>query len=205
MSNIKPLCALNENETLTLAQSGNQQAIEQIMAQYKGMVNSLASKFYMSGLDNEDIIQEGMIGLYNAILNYKPAKSGFRSFAGLCISRKIISALKSTKRQKHIPLNSSLSLDNEIYENSDSHMIDFIESPKKSNPEEIIISNENIERFLKLIPKALTKLELDVFNLYIEGFSYKDIGKFLNKDTQAVDKAVWRIKKKLGGIIDTEE
>lgn len=205
MSNNKPLYAPTNDEAVSLAQSGDQKAIEQIMSQYRGMVHSLASKFYMSGLDNEDIIQEGMIGLYNAILNYKPAKSGFRSFAGLCISRKIISALKSTKRQKHIPLNSSLSLDNGIYENSDSAMIEFIESPKKSNPEEIVISNENIERFLKLIPKALTKLELDVFSLYIKGFSYKDIARFLNKDTKAVDNAVWRIKKKLAGIIDTEE
>ncbi len=193
---------LSDENTVTLAQAGNSQAMEQIIARYKPLVQSTSSKFYMNGLDNDDIIQEGMIGLYRAIIDYKPGKSAFKTFAVLCITRRIISVLKATKRQKHIPLNSSLSLDNELYQNSDNFLIDLIEDTHKKNPESIIISEENLKQYKKIISNTLSALEYKVFTYHLHGHSYSDIAKIINKDIKSVDNAIQRIKKKLLCIVD---
>lgn len=196
------LTALNDAELVLLAQQNNTSAMEIILSRYKPWVCSLSSKFYMQGYDKDDIIQEGMIGLFKAIIDFKKGKASFRSFAGLCITRKIISALKSSKRQKHIPLNSSISLDNEEITNPDGLLADTASDEKKLNPEAIIIDKENLEYYESLIKEKLSSLEQKVLRYHIQGLSYRDIAQLLQKDVKAVDNAVQRIKKKLISIAD---
>lgn len=196
------LTALNDAELVLLAQQNNTSAMEIILSRYKPWVCSLSSKFYMQGYDKDDIIQEGMIGLFKAIIDFKKGKASFKSFAGLCITRKIISALKSSKRQKHIPLNSSLSLDNEEITNPDGLLADTASDEKKLNPEAIMIDKENLEYYEALIKEKLSSLEQKVLKYHIQGLSYRDIAKLLQKDVKAVDNAVQRIKKKLISIAD---
>ena len=196
------LNSLTDSELVLLAQQNNTPAMEIILSRYKPWVCSLSSKFYMQGYDKEDIIQEGMIGLFKAIIDYKKGKSSFKSFAGLCITRKIISALKSSKRQKHIPLNSSISLDSEDIINPDGFIADTTSDEKKLNPESIIIGKENLEYYESVIKETLSTLEQNVLKYHMQGLSYKDIAQLLSKDIKAVDNAVQRIKKKLISIAD---
>lgn len=196
------LTALEDAELVLLAQNNNTSAMEVILSRYKPWVCSLSSKFYMQGYDKEDIIQEGMIGLFKAIIDYKKGRASFKSFAGMCITRKIISALKSSKRQKHIPLNSSLSLDNEDITNPDGLIADTTSDEKKLNPELIVIDKENLEYYESLIKENLSPLEQRVLNYHIQGLSYKDIAQLLEKDVKSVDNAVQRIKKKLISIAE---
>lgn len=187
--NITDLC---EDKVIHLAQSGNECATEQIINKYRPLVYKKASGFYMNGLDKEDIIQEGFIGLYQAILSYKPGKSTFKTFASICISRKIISVLKHSKRQKNIPDSMSVSLDGTSLDDTQIYL-----NIKKIDPEDIFISNENIAYYKKIISSSLTYFEEKVFHYQILGHSYKEIAKLLNKDVKSIDNAVQRIKRKL--------
>lgn len=188
---------LSDEEVVKLAAGGDKQAMEHIIVRYKNCVHKNTAKFYMTGHDRDDIFQEGMIALHSAVVNYKEGEASFKTFATLCINRRIVSMLKSTKRQKNIPLNSSLSLDNAMTDDGGSYLIDTIEDAQKENPESIIISRENIKEFEQTIKNVLSKLEYDVFKLHIAGKSYKEISKELKKDVKAIDNAVQRIKKKL--------
>ena len=191
------ISSLNDEDVVLLAQDGNKYATENIILRYKNSVYAISSGYYMNGFDKEDIIQEGMIGLYRAIINYKPGKASFKTFAVLCITRKIVSVLKSAKRHKHIPLNSSLSLDNELFTDNEIQFINYFHELEKNNPEEIIISKENLLLYEEKIKNTLSKLELNVLSLHISGHTYKQISQLLNKDVKSVDNAVQRIKKKL--------
>ncbi len=194
MMTVDSINSLSEEELVKSAQLGDSSAEEAIINRYKNYVGYFSSKYYMSGMEKDDIYQEGMIGLYNAIKDYKINEKSFKNFAILCISRKIISLLKSTKRKKHIPLNTSLSLDAII---SDEEII----AKDEHNPETIFISNETLNSYEEKIKNTLSELEINVLKCYLAGMSYLDISNKLNITKKAVDNAIQRIKKKLEKVL----
>ena len=205
MTAVSGLHELSDEEVVKLAAAGDKQAMEHIIVRYKNCVYKNTAKFYMIGYDKDDIIQEGLIALHSAVVNYKEGDASFKTFATLCINRRIVSMLKSTKRQKNIPLNSSLSLDNAYSDDGSNFLIDTIEDAQKENPEFIVIGKESVKEYEEMIKRVLSKLEYDVFNLHIIGKSYKEISDALGKDTKAIDNAVQRIKKKLLNAIGSED
>src|SRR5690554_642663 len=159
------------------ARQGNVSAQEYLINKYKNFVRAKARSYFLIGADREDIIQEGMIGLYKAIRDFRKDKlSSFRAFAELCITRQIITAIKTATRQKHIPLNSYVSLNKPIYdEESDRTLLDVLSGTKISDPEELIISREEFNNIESKIGEVLSSLELEVLMSYLEGKSYQEI------------------------------
>ena len=196
-------CSMSDEEIVALCQSGNEAALDHIIARYRNFVYSKANTYFLVGAEKEDVVQEGMIGLYKAVKEFDGGNiSSFKHFAGLCISRQILSAVKTATRKKHIPLNSYISL----YENSgeldgeDTQGI-FVED---KSPEDIIIGQENQSLIEYKINSTLSKLELQVFMYYIEGMSYTEISAIVGKPVKSVDNAICRIKKKLSTALDAD-
>ena len=182
-------------------------AQECLIERYKKLVRIKARGYYIMGGNTEDIIQEGMIGLYKTIRDFNDEKQvNFYSFAVLCITRQIHTAIKSANRQKHIPLNSSLSLDRAIYdENEDFTYLETLANSEISNPENLVISNENKTDLELKINEALSKLGRHVLFLYLRGKSYTEIAKILEKDEKSIDNALQRIKKKITKILEKQD
>lgn len=182
-----------------IAKKGDVDALEHIIRKYKNFVRVKARSYFLIGADREDIIQEGMIGLYKAIRDYRPDKlASFRAFAELCITRQIITAIKTATRQKHIPLNSYISLNKPIYdEESDRTLLDVISGHKVTDPEELVISKEELGHIEKKIGEILSSLEWDVLMLYLQGRSYQEIACDLNRHVKSIDNALQRVKRKL--------
>ena len=153
----------------------------------------------MVGADKEDIIQEGMIGLYTAVRDFDGSKTNsFKCFAEICITRQIITAIKTATRQKHIPLNSYVSLNKPIYdEESDRTLLDIIATSIVTDPEELIISKEELKNIENKMNELLSDLELEVLELYLNGKSYQYIADKLNRDVKSIDNALQRVKRKL--------
>ena len=151
------------------------------------------------GADREDIIQEGMIGLYKAIRDFRSEKlSSFRAFAEICITRQIITAIKTATRQKHVPLNSYVSLSRPVFdENSDKTLIDLIAENKCIDPEELFINKENYRSMGVRITEILSEMELRILSLYLEGKSYQEMSQELGKQVKSIDNALQRVKRKL--------
>lgn len=190
---------MSDEEIVELAQLGNQFAIEFLVDKYKNFVRAKARAYFLIGADREDIIQEGMIGLFKAIRDYNGEKlTSFRAFAELCITRQIITAIKTATRQKHIPLNSYVSLNKPVYdEESDRTLIDIITTNKITNPEEIIISREEFIYIEKKMGEILSSLEWKVLMAYLEGKSYQEIALELKRHVKSIDNALQRVKRKL--------
>jgi len=188
-----------DEEIVELAQHGDQFAIEFLMDKYKNFVRAKARSYFLIGADKEDIIQEGMIGLFKAIRDYKLDKlTSFRAFAELCITRQIITAIKTATRQKHIPLNSYVSLNKPIYdEESERTLMDILSTTRITNPEEIIISREEFIFIEKKIGEILSSLEWKVLMAYLEGKSYHEIAIDLKRHVKSIDNALQRVKRKL--------
>ena len=200
--------AIEDEEIIIAAKSGNDKAFEYLINKYKSFVRAKARAYFLVGADREDIIQEGMIGLYKAIRDFKEDKrSSFKSFAELCITRQIITAVKTATRQKHIPLNSYVSLNKPIYnEESDRTLMDVISNNKVSiNPEEMIISREELAGIEGKLNEILSRLEWKVLSLYLEGKSYNEIAVELNRHVKSVDNALQRVKRKLERYIEEEK
>ncbi|MDY3929498.1 MAG: sigma-70 family RNA polymerase sigma factor [Clostridia bacterium] len=197
------LCGLSDNDVIKLAQEGDESAMEHIIIRYNKFAHALAEKYYMNGYDSEDIVQEAMIALLDAAENFNPKVSSFRTFAALCITRRIISVLKSTKRKKNIPQKFTVSLDGMICEDG-SMLADTIEDPKKCNPESIVISKENLTAYNNKIQKNLSRFEYEVLNYHLNDKSYKEIALLTDKNIKAVDNAIQRIKKKLYFILNDD-
>lgn len=191
------LYRLSDEEVVKIAQAGDNEALNHIIARYRNYVYSKANTYFLVGAEKDDVAQEGMIGLYKAVKEYSPQEgSSFKHFAGLCISRQIITAVKAATRQKHIPLNSYISLDKtDDLENGDG--LDAVLEDGEQNPEAIIIGQEDLSLIEYKINKALSKLEMQVFIYYTEGMSYDEIAKILGKTKKSIDNALQRIKKKL--------
>lgn len=190
---------MTDEEVVQLAQDGDVNAQEHIIHKYKNFVRAKAKSYFLIGADKEDIIQEGMIGLYKAIRDFKPDKlSSFRAFAELCITRQIITAIKTATRQKHIPLNSYVSLNKPIYdEESDRTLLDVLSGTKISDPEELIIGREELESMEVKIGEVLSDLEWEVLKSYLEGKSYQEIACDLDRHAKSIDNALQRVKRKL--------
>jgi RNA polymerase sporulation-specific sigma factor len=190
---------LTDEEIVELAQNGEQFATEYLVDKYKNFVRAKSRSYFLIGADKEDIIQEGMIGLFKAIRDYKTDKlTSFRAFAELCITRQIITAIKTATRQKHIPLNSYVSLNKPIYdEESDRTLMDVISTTKITNPEEIIISREEFIFIEKKMGEILSALEWKVLMAYLEGKSYQEIAVELKRHVKSIDNALQRVKRKL--------
>ncbi len=193
-----------DEELALLAQNGNDEALEYLLNKYKNFVRSKARSYFLIGADHEDIVQEGMIGLYKAIRDFKPEKlSSFRAFAELCITRQIITAIKTATRQKHIPLNSYVSLNKPIYdEESDRTLLDVITEGRVANPEDMLISQEDVGLIEDRIGQMLSSLEREVLMAYLDGKSYQEIAQELDRHVKSIDNALQRVKRKLEKLLD---
>ncbi len=182
------------------ARKGDPIAQELLIKKYKNFVRSKARSYFLIGADREDIVQEGMIGLFKAMRDYQPDKvTSFKSFAELCIKRQIITAIKTATRQKHIPLNSYVSLNKPVYDDdSDRTLYDVMSSGSKElNPEHLIIKREELSHIEEKMGEVLSDLEWKVLNAYLEGKSYQEISVEMSKHVKSVDNALQRVKKKL--------
>lgn len=190
---------MTDEEIVELAQQGTQSAVEYLVDKYRNFVRAKARSYFLIGADKEDIIQEGMIGLFKAIRDYKTDKlTSFRAFAELCITRQIITAIKTATRQKHIPLNSYVSLNKPIYdEESDRTLMDILSTTKITNPEEIVISREEFIFIERKMGEILSSLEWKVLMAYLEGKSYQEIAVELKRHVKSIDNALQRVKRKL--------
>ena len=188
-----------DEQIVSLAQEADGAALEYLLNKYKNFVRTKAHSYFLIGADHEDIVQEGMIGLYKAIRDYRAEKlSSFRAFAELCITRQIITAIKTATRQKHIPLNNYISLNKPIYEeDSDRTLLDIITEEGVSNPEEMLIDREDLSLIEGRIGQMLSDLEKDVLVRYMEGKSYVEIAGEMNRHVKSIDNALQRIKRKL--------
>lgn len=188
-----------DEELALLAQQGDDAALEYLLNKYKNFVRSKARSYFLIGADHEDIVQEGMIGLYKAIRDFKPEKlSSFRAFAELCITRQIITAIKTATRQKHIPLNSYVSLNKPIYDDeSDRTLLDVITEGRVANPEDMLISQEDVGLIEDKIGQMLSSLEREVLSAYLDGKSYQEIAQELDRHVRSIDNALQRVKRKL--------
>ena len=189
----------SDEEIVSLCHEGNAAAEEYLLNKYKNFVRSKARSYFLIGADHEDIVQEGMIGLYKAIRDYKQEKlSSFRAFAELCITRQIITAIKTATRQKHSPLNSYVSLNKPLYdEESDRTLLDIIMEGNAGNPEDLIINQENLGNIHQKINEVLSGLEQEVLSAYLDGKSYQEIAESLGRHAKSIDNALQRVKRKL--------
>jgi len=199
--------SLSDEEIVQLARDTNDEALEHLINKYKNFVRAKARSYFLIGADREDIIQEGMIGLYKAIRDFRPDKlASFRAFAELCITRQIITAIKTATRQKHIPLNSYVSLNKPIYdEESDRTLLDVISGSKVTDPEELVISREEFSDIETKMVEFLSELEWQVFMFYLEGKSYQEIADELGRHVKSIDNALQRVKRKLERYLEKRE
>jgi len=201
---LKPL---TDEEIVERVRDGDLAAEEHLINKYKNFVRAKARSYFLIGADREDIIQEGMIGLFKAIRDFRGDKlSSFRAFAELCITRQIITAIKTATRQKHIPLNSYVSLNKPIYdEDSDRTLLDVISGSKITDPEELIISREEFDDIGEKMGEILSSLEWKVLMSYLEGKSYQEIAGDLNRHVKSIDNALQRVKRKLERYLEKRD
>lgn len=190
---------LKEAEIVLAASLGDKNAQEFLIKKYKNFVRNKARTYFLIGADREDIIQEGMIGLFKAIRDFQPDRaSSFRAFAEICITRQMITAIKSATRQKHIPLNSYVSLNKPLFDDdSEKTLLDVMCGRDVSNPEELMISREEFRVIEGKIGEALSELELEVLSQFLEGKSYQEIAVDLDRHVKSIDNALQRVKRKL--------
>lgn len=198
---------MTDEQLVELVHQGNTEALDYLINKYKAFVKAKARSYFLIGADKEDIVQEGMIGLYKAVRDFKGDKlSSFKAFAELCITRQIITAIKTATRQKHIPLNSYVSLDKPIYdEESDRTLMDVITSSESENPERLMINREEYIHFEEKIGEILSELEQQVLTLYLDGQSYNEISEELNRHVKSIDNALQRVKRKLERHLENGE
>jgi len=204
--------AMPDEEVVSLIQAGDNQAMDYLFEKYKHIVRNKAKALFLIGGDKDDLIQEGMIGLYKAIRDFqKDKQNSFFSFADMCISRQIYSAIKASNRKKNIPLNTYISLYTPLSgENGDGvekeTLVDIIFQEKRSNPEDLVIDKENTSMIEYELVRRLSDLEKSVLNLYMQDMKYTQIAEVLGKEPKVIDNALTRIKTKLNQVlIDLEK
>ena len=195
---------MTDEQVVQLAQGGEEPALVYLLNKYKNFVRSKARSYFLIGADHEDIVQEGMIGLFKAIRDFREDRlSSFRAFAELCITRQIITAIKTATRQKHIPLNSYVSLNKPIYdEESDRTLLDVITEGYLANPEDVLINREDMSLIEVRIAQSLSPLERQVLAKYLQGKSYQEISRDMNRQIKSIDNALQRVKRKLAKIME---
>ncbi|MBD5444222.1 MAG: RNA polymerase sporulation sigma factor SigH [Lachnospiraceae bacterium] len=193
----------SDEELMIQLRDGDDGIMDFIMNKYKNLVRSKAKSMYILGADGDDLIQEGMIGLFKAVRDFDSGRdASFFTFADLCISRQIYTAVQASRRQKHIPLNTYISLYATARENSgqseeDTALVDILALGSGQSPEEMVIDKENVEQLERTIEKELSSFEKQVLDLYLTGMSYTQIAKVLGRDEKSTDNALQRIKTKL--------
>ena len=191
----------SDEELLMRLRDGETEITDFIMNKYKNLVRSKAKSMYILGADSDDLIQEGMIGLFKAVRDYDSGRdASFFTFADLCISRQMYTAVQASRRQKHIPLNTYISLYATVRENKDDEeasLVNILAKETELSPEELIIDKENVVQLVKLIEKELSSFEKQVLDLYITGMRYTQIAKVLGRDEKSTDNALQRVKTKL--------
>ena len=192
----------SDEDLIQIIKSGDKCALEHLIERYKSLVNIKVSRYYIIGAEKEDIVQEGLIGLFKAIKNYQPDKqSSFKNFANMCIERQLITAIKTSNRQKHMPLNSYLSLNMNAYDNNeenqnDTDLIEILNANFVEDPLDTITQKEYYKIIENTIDKALSSFEKQVLNFYMQGESYVQIAEKLNTPVKSIDNAIQRIRKK---------
>ncbi len=196
-----------DEEIIEAVRDGRSDALEYLIIKYKNFVRAKARSYFLIGADREDIVQEGMIGLYKAIRDFRDDKlASFKAFAELCITRQIITAIKTATRQKHIPLNSYISLDKPIYdEDSDRTLLDVIIGSKVTDPEELVINKEEFSGLEDKMGEILSELEQRVLMLYLDGKSYQEIAVDLKRHVKSIDNALQRVKRKLEKYLELRD
>lgn len=198
---------LEDEQLIDLIHHGEKQALDYLLQKYKYFVKAKTRAYFLIGADREDIIQEGMIGLFRAVQDFKSYKaSAFRSFAELCITRQIITAVKTATRQKHFALNSYVSLDKPVYdEESDRTLLDVVISSRADDPADMLVHQETYRNIQVQMSEALSHLEQHVLTLYLDGWSYAEIAGELAKPEKSIDNALQRIKRKLEKYLQLNE
>ena len=194
----------SDEELILRLRDGESAIMDYIMNKYKNLVRSKAKSMYILGGDNDDLIQEGMIGLFKAIRDFDPGRdAGFFTFADLCIMRQMYTAMQSYGRKKHAPLNSYISIyenmagKNEAEEGKAAALVDVIEAGEGNDPESLVIDKENVEDIERIIQRELSPLEKQVLDLYLTGMNYTEIARVLGRDEKSTDNALQRLKAKL--------
>ena len=202
----KKLDKLEDIHLLELIHQGDSYALDLLIHRYLNFVRLKARTYFLVGADKEDIIQEGMIGLYKAIRDFNMDQpTPFKAFAELCVTRQIITAIKTATRQKHVPLNSYVSLDKPIYEEeSDRTLMDIISSTEDSDPEEMLINREEYGAMEFKLSELLSVLERQVLQLYLDGCTYQEIAEQLNRHVKSIDNALVRVKRKLEILLEED-
>ena len=191
---------LADEQIISQIKSGDEQALSFLLNKYKDLVDKKVRKYFIIGAEKDDITQEGMIGLYKAIKDFDNTKQNtFKTFANLCVERQLITAIKSSNRQKHMPLNSYLSLNTTAYDNDDNNgteLIEKFETDTIEDPLETIMKKESFDEMKKTMHKSLSKFEKQVLDRYMQGESYEVIAKRLDAPVKSIDNAIQRIRKK---------
>lgn len=195
---------ISDEELVEMSATGDKKAEEFLLNKYKNLVKSRVKSYYIAGGDREDLVQEGMIGLFKAIRDYNSEKQvGFHIFADMCIKRQIITAIKTSLRQKHFPLNNYVSLNKPAYDDeSERTLVETLIERDSIDPEELYLKREKIKALGDEIEKKLSDMEKTVLSLYLEGLSYKEIAEVIGKTPKSIDNALQRIKRKLDKHID---
>ena len=196
------MSSLTDEDLVALAKGGEDQAIEILLGRYRHYARAKARLYFLAGADREDVVQEGMIGLFKAVRDFDPNKNtAFRAFAEVCITRQIITAIKSATRQKHLPLNTYVSLSKPMLtESGEDHALEStLDSHTEADPADLVVSAEEIEAINTSVSEVLSELEGEVLHLYMDGKSYQEIADRLGRHVKSIDNALQRIKRKLEG------
>jgi RNA polymerase sigma-H factor len=190
---------LEDTYLVALAKRGSADAYDRIVKRYRGFVRLKASSYFLLGGESDDLIQEGLVGLYKAIRDFRTDReSSFRNFAELCITRQIITAVKTASRNKHAPLNQCISFAQSPAGDGETTLEDVLPGPMSEDPSERVIASEELASLVSCLSSVLSELESDVLSLYLDGCSYEVIGERLECDTKTVDNALQRVKRKVG-------
>lgn len=198
---------LSDEQIVEMSKQGDDVALEYLIRKYKNFVKLKSKAYFLVGADKEDIIQEGMIGLYKAIRDFDDTKAtSFKVFAELCVTRQIITAIKTATRQKHMPLNSYISLNKPIFEDeSERTLIDTLSSSVVLDPEELMISKEQLQDMESKMSEILSRLEWKVLSDYLQGKSYQEIAEELNRRVKSIDNALQRVKRKVEKYLEADK
>jgi RNA polymerase sporulation-specific sigma factor len=197
--------AMGDEDIVAFAKEGSELATEHLLCKYRSVVEGKARSYFLVGADHEDIVQEGMIGLFKAIRDFRNDRMlPFRAFAELCISRQIFTAIKAATRQKHIPLNSYVSLHTNLFDaDSDRTLLDTLAETATSDPEEVVITQQFSDDLRRRIKRELSILESSVLRSHLEGKSYQEIAGELHRRVKSIDNALQRAKRKIGKSLKT--
>lgn len=192
---------IRDEELVALAKDGDEEAQEVLFGKYKTLVKAKTRPYFIAGADQEDIVQEGMIGLYKAVRDFDGERNiSFYHFAELCVTRQILTAVKLSLRQKHVPLNTSVSLNGGTGD-EEKGFFDLLSDVKVQSPEEVFFDRESIGDIEGKLEEVLSELELKVLKLYLEGKSYVEIGEALGRDEKSVGNSLQRVRRKMVGVL----